>query len=278
MNIQLVALDLDGTLYNSNKEITPNTKAAIERIILEGKKAVIATGRPFSGITDNVLAIKGLQYAICSNGSSIYEIKTGKCLYEDSMPTTRVKELVIEAMSHPVMVEVFLAGHSYIDSKYSHIIESMDMPESAKEYFKKVRVTVDHVEEYLLSSKDKPQKVSVNFTKEEDGTYLHRNELLEIATKYPEFIGVSGGLGNLEFTNTTATKGNALIKLAQLLNLSIDQTMGIGDSENDKDMILKAGIGVAMANAEPEILQIADFVTKSNNEDGIAYAIEQFIK
>lgn len=79
----------------------------------------------------------------------------------------------------------------------------------------------------------------------------------------------------MELTNRTATKGNALLKLGELFGIPREQIMAIGDSGNDYAMLKAAGIGVAMENAEKEVLEAADFITKSNEEDGVAYAVKQ---
>ena len=273
MGKKLVALDLDGTLFDSRKEVTRDTKEKLELFIKNGNEVVIATGRSFASIPENIKEIQGIRYAICSNGASLYNYETGECLYLDSMDKNRATLFLKDVLEYPVMVEAFMGRISVLDNKNCGIIEFMALPKSAIEFFKKVRITVDRLDEYIFTVEEGIQKIAVNFKPMEDGSYYCREKIVEVAKKYPDFVAVSGGLANLEVTNITATKGNALLRLANLLNIDVTETYAFGDSENDKEMIIKANTGVAMGNATDEIKGIANFITKSNNEDGIAFAL-----
>ena len=121
------------------------------------------------------------------------------------------------------------------------------------------------------------EKITVNF-KEKDGILLWEKEIRErLSKEFPDCAVVKGVPTNLEITDEQATKGNAILKLGELLGISREEIMVCGDSQNDMEMIKAAGLGVAMGNAMPEVKKAADYITLSNEEDGVAAAIEKFV-
>jgi len=113
------------------------------------------------------------------------------------------------------------------------------------------------------------EKLTINFAYDEDGHRIDYDAVWEVLKKYPDVNAVSGGMKNIEVTKKGVSKASGLLYLGKKLGIAPEEMMVFGDSGNDLDMIKMAGIGVAMANAEPEVLKAADFVTKSNNENGV---------
>ena len=116
--------------------------------------------------------------------------------------------------------------------------------------------------------------MTLNFYPQPDGTPSYREEVRQFLIANPKIECVCGGYNNLEFTKAGVTKGKALKHLAELLSVSIEQTMAIGDTENDISILNTANIGVAMGNATPEVKALSDYVTTSNEEDGVANALK----
>ncbi len=278
MTIKLIALDLDGTLLTSKKELSTDSKEILERAAEEGIEVVISTGRPLCGVFNNIRSIKGLRYIIYGNGAAIYDLKEECELYQDCMDLESSHNIIEEIAKFDVLQDVFVEGQPFVDASRLGVIELMNTSDEVKDYLRKTRVGVESLLTYIKESKGHPQKIAVNFKTNEDGILLHRNQVVEITKCYPQFVVVSGAGGNVEITNTTATKGNALVKLAELLGISVEETMAVGDSENDLDMIQKAGFSVAMANSEESVLESADFITKSNDEEGVAFALQQILE
>ena len=121
------------------------------------------------------------------------------------------------------------------------------------------------------------EKFSLNFIHTPGGTWVDYPQVQALLEEHPGLSVVSGGTDNLEITAPTASKGTALLALADHLGIPHEQTMACGDSENDLEMLKAAGFAVAMANSEACILPYADAVTASNEEDGVAKAIAQYI-
>ncbi|MCD7818649.1 MAG: Cof-type HAD-IIB family hydrolase [Lachnospiraceae bacterium] len=277
MDIRLVAIDLDETLFDTQKRLPEENKRACEEALAKGVHVVIATGRPYNGIPEEALKLKGLRYAICTSGASVYDLQEHVCMYHDPMPRNRVIELIAGLMPMPVLCDALIDGHAYIDASKSALIEKMMAADPFKKYFRTSREDVPDILTWIRDHEMEPDKVTVNFLKGPDGTSYYKKEATAWCKTFEDLVAVSGGVGNLELTKATATKGAALLWLADRLGLKREQTMAIGDSGNDYDMLVKAGFGVGMANSEPEVLAAVDYVTKSNNENGVAYAIRKFV-
>lgn len=277
-DIKLIGIDLDGTLFNNQKEITNRTINAIKMAISKGIYIVPATGRHFSGVPKQLKQIEKIEYALTTNGSSIYEINSGKCIYEDAIKNELALELIAKLQEYDILTDAFINGSGYTSEKNIKFIKELNIADVMKEYMINTRIRVLSLYEYVRETKSDVQKFTMNFKPLDDNTYKDREKVINLANTYKELACVSGGMNNVELTNSTATKGSGLLKLGEMLGIKKEQIMAIGDSGNDLDMIKKAHIGVAMANAEDEVLKAADIITKSNEEDGVAFIIEEYLK
>ena len=149
--------------------------------------------------------------------------------------------------------------------------------EAVSEYIRESRTCVEGLAGYLRERGDDVQKVTVNFVENPDGTRRDYEKVAAIVQEFPEFAVVSGGMGNVEITARSASKGEGLARLGEMLGIGSEEILAFGDSGNDVSMLRMAGVGVAMENGEPEAKEAADFVTKKNTEDGVVYAIEKFV-
>ena len=120
--------------------------------------------------------------------------------------------------------------------------------------------------------------MTVNFQTDENGVLIDREDVRLFLASNPDITVVCGGYNNLEFTRKGVDKGQGLIHLANYLGIPIEETMAIGDTENDLEILKTAGISVAMGNSIEDIKKLADYVTLTNEEDGVAHAIEHFLK
>lgn len=277
MGIKMIAFDLDGTVLDDEKKISQRTKKALEMAAKQGIEIVPATGRPLCGVPVQINALRGVRYILTTNGAGIYERETGKCIYENSMKLERFLPMMARLEPFEVMADAFVKGKCYMSRKNRFLIEEMDATEEMKAYIRDSRTCVEHLTEFLREKGEDVQKITINFVKNPDGSLRDYDEVAEVVKDFPEFISVSGGMGNIEVTDKTASKGEALLRLGVMLHVPREEIMAFGDSGNDVEMIRAAGVGVAMANAEPAVKEMADFVTLSNTEDGVAHAIEKMI-
>jgi Cof subfamily protein (haloacid dehalogenase superfamily) len=276
-NVQLAALDLDGTLLNPEKKISAEDEQTIREALSAGREIVIASGRPYFGLPLRKIAQMGIRYAITVNGAAVYTIPDMKCLYQDPMP----KEAALTVMEHledaEVYCDVFIDGRGYGSRSKRALLDQLPLPEPMRRYKKETRTFVDDLPAAVGAMGRPVQKLTLDFVRR-DGQMLQRRETEQYLQQMSELCVVSGGGGNLEVTGTGTSKGKALKVLADRLQIPVCDTLACGDSGNDLDLIKTAGVGVAMANADREVLAEADFITKSNAESGVAYALRRFME
>lgn len=276
-DIKLVALDLDGTLFDNSSRISERNLAAIRSITNKGIHVVISTGRPFEGIPFDQIKGTGINYAITANGSGIYEISTGKCLYENAMDEELVTPILNFLLTRDIHMDAFIGGKGYTPVQCVETAQKLTVPSSIKKYIITTRTRLDNILQFIHENQLKVQKMTLNFYPAADGTLIDREIVRKFLVSNPSITTVCGGYNNLEFTRADASKGVGLRKLAEILGVDPDATMAIGDTENDLAIIEAAGIGVAMGNATDAVKARADYVTTTNTKDGVAAAIEHFI-
>lgn len=274
--IQLIALDLDGTLFDTEKRITEKNRETIKRAIEAGIVPVISSGRPYVGLPVAAMKEIGMQYAITANGAAVYKVPERELIYENCMDYSIVVELMEQFMDMHIYCDIFIDGDVWACEEKRCLIDELALSEPMREYIRTTRKFKPDFIGYLQETKMKVQKITIDFCSAEDGTLICHSEVAEMMKAYPNLATVSGGSNNLEITRADCTKGHGLLELSKYLGIDVHNTMAIGDSGNDMDIIRTAGIGVAMANSESEILEAADYITTSNQEDGVAYAIEHF--
>ena len=276
-DIKLVALDLDGTLFDNSSRISKRNLTAIRSITDKGIHVVISTGRPFEGIPFDQIKGTGINYAITANGSGIYEISTGKCLYENAMDEELVTPILNFLLTRDIHMDAFIGGKGYTPIQCVETAQKLTVPSSIKNYIITTRTRLDNILQFIHENQLKVQKMTLNFYPAADGTLIDRETVRKFLVSNPSITTVCGGYNNLEFTRADANKGVGLRKLAEILVVNPDATMAIGDTENDLAIIEAAGIGVAMGNATDAVKARADYVTTTNTKDGVAAAIEHFI-
>lgn len=275
---KIIALDLDGTLFSTAGEVTPYTREQIRLAAEQGITTVISTGRPFAGLPFDAADELGIQYAITANGAGIYHIADKKCLHEDGIPSQAAAEICSMLRKLHLHMDVFIHGDAYTQSSTLSIIRhSLALPESVKNYILTTRYQVPEIASYILENDLPLQKATLTFEQEADGTFIDREEAKALLLSRPDLNVVCGGYHNLEFTGAGVTKGAGLRFLCDYLNIPLEASMAVGDSENDLDILKTSGFSVAMENADEEIRSACDYVTSSCNDDGVGHAIAKFI-
>lgn len=267
MKYKVLALDLDGTLTNSEKKITDRTKESIFKAMEMGVKVVLASGRPVLGIERLAKELRLDEYGgyiLAYNGGQIIEYNTGNIISESTVD-----------MSY--YYDICECGHKFDVSVLTYNDEGVISEDETAKYVIKEgynnTIPVIHVD----SLYDSVKKTVVKFM------VVGEPEELEKALKYMQgkFDGkLNVFLSEPYFMEVTALgieKASSLERLLNYLNCTREELMAIGDGLNDIPMLKYAGLAVAMDNAYDETKEHADFITKSNNEDGVAYAVDKFI-
>lgn len=275
--IRLIALDLDGTLLGSDGRISDEDQNTIREAINAGADVVISTGRPYVGVPVTLLEPLGVRYAITTNGSAVYRMPEKECLYSNCLDRSLVCEILRKLTPYRIHLDVFVDGDAYSQKSFLTTIPQTGLPENMKNYILATRRFMDDVAVFVEETHAEVQKITINFCPVADGVYQDYEEVYDILASYPQITFLSGGYHNLEITKAGVGKGMGLRFLSELLDIPVEQTMACGDTPNDLDIMKTAGIAVAMGNAEQEVKEIADLITRTNDESGVAYAIRKYV-
>lgn len=269
MNYEMLVLDLDGTLTNSKKEITEPTKKALIEIQEDGKKVVLASGRPINGVqplADELELKRFGSYILSFNGARITQCSTGNLIYNKILPANVIEPIYQIVKQYKGVDIVTYEGENLISG-----VQPNEYTKKEKNINKMHIKTVDHFPEYidfpvnklLITGEPKVLEGLMEVLK------AKFHSLLNIYRSEPYF---------LEIMPQKIDKAYTLQKLLGSIGLTADQMICCGDGYNDLSMIEYAGLGVAMENAQPIVREKADYITRSNDEDGVLYVIEQFMR
>lgn len=269
-DIKLVGLDIDGTLLDTQNRISPRNHAAIRAAIDAGCRVIPATGRPLRGVLPEFLQIPGVDYAVTANGATVVRLSDGAFVIKNWLSRERVQKLYQATEGLWRVFDVFTGGSGYSEKKNLDAAEEW-APRNMAPYMRMSRQPVESIPAFI-AAQEGFEKCTMFFTSEEN-----RQRVRQIAGRMGGFSIVSSESNNLEISDACATKGLALLELGRMLGLEKSQVMACGDSENDLPMLETVGLGVAMGNAPLAIQQRAAAVTATNDEDGVALALEKYV-
>ncbi|KQH84547.1 HAD family hydrolase [Vibrio furnissii] len=263
---KLIALDMDGTLLNSQKQISPRTKLAIAEAREQGIQVVLASGRPIDGMRSKLEELNiqsNDDYVLYYNGSMVANVGTGEIIYQQILDGRSAKMVARLANEMGVNTHAFSQIHGLITPKISQFTEVEAQING---------LTITEMDFELLED-DHPIIKAMIVAEPE---LLTRTIESLPAELHEQYTIVQSAPFFLEFLNTKSNKGVGVKAIADHLNIPASQVICMGDAENDHHMLNYAGLGIAMANAMEETKRIADYITLSNDEDGVAVAIEKF--
>lgn len=270
-DIKLIAIDLDGTLINNDKILTDYTRETLLTAIDSGVKVVPATGRAISGIPDYLNDIP-IEYGIFCNGASVYNIKEMEELYSDRFTREEALTLLSQCEELETIISHAANGSMYSLEEDKPRLAHYNLHPRTQDVVLSTRTFVDNLGEVIQQATKGVDKFVLFFNSQEKKA---------AAREYFENMGiyhvVSSLYENLEIGKKSCNKGHALKFLTSHLDLMPEQVMSFGDASNDYEMIDFAGTGVAMKNGEDHVKEIANYITLSNDEDGVANAIRKFV-
>ena len=269
---RIIGFDLDGTLLNSEKHIAEHTREVLTRAVEQGIWILPVTGRPLGGLPKEVVEFPGVQYAITANGARIMETQTGGCLYERLVPVKTAEQIMEIFSDYDALREVYYGEKGYAEAEeFSRVGEYMRSPQMAA-YVRATRTPVPDILQLIREKGQDTDKVQGVFKIDEERTEARK--CLEAV----EGIEVTGALSNnIEVNAVGVDKGNAILWFADHLGIPHEEVAGFGDGNNDIQLLKKAGVGVAMANATDQVKAVSDYITGTNDEDGVATFIEKYI-
>lgn len=265
----VLVLDVDGTLLTSQKEVTEATRDAIVEAQKRGKTVAIASGRSISGMRRTAANISLEEfggYIIAYNGTTVLNCKTGECIYNQTISKDLIAPVFEAAKQAKVGILV------YNDSK-KELVVGTGMDKYIEADARACEVTVREADNFVKEVDFPINKFLLTgepeYMKEVEKTMQNRfGSRLSVFRSDPHYV---------ELLPKFVDKGIAVEKLMKHLDVKKDKVICVGDSYNDLPMFRLAGLGVAMENAQTEIKEAADFITGSNDEDGIVKVIEKFM-
>lgn len=286
---KLIAIDLDGTMLDSFGQVTENTKKVIQKTIEKGIDVIIASGRPIDSIKTIAKEIGSNKYFIAGNGALIYDIQKNEVLYEKYMKKEKVLEIIKICEENSIAYNVYtdktiLATSLKYNVLYYHkenlkkqedkrthinIVENMYeyIQKMQEEKFLKITICDDSktVFQSIIRKLEKIKDIEIL-----DVSHMSRKVIEQGTEEIPiEYYYT-------EISSKDVDKWYAIEFLIEKLNIKKEEVITIGDNANDKKMINEAGIGIAMGQSMPQLRKLANYVTSSNSEEGVAKAIEKF--
>ena len=264
--IKLIALDMDGTLLNKQHAISPRNQQAIHAAKQAGIRVVLASGRPRQGLQPHLEHLQlttDEEFVISYNGSLVERVESSEVLYETMLTGKDVKKVFEMSKQLGVYIHAFSVKQGLIthqNNPYTDIEAEIN------------KITSSEFDFNRINESDRFIKVMM---------VAEAQQLTEAITKIPaslkaNYTVVRSAPIFVEVLHPDCSKGIAVEKLCELLDITAAEVMCVGDAENDHAMLAFAGVAVAMENADEETKALADFITTSNNDDGVAVAIEKF--
>ena len=275
MDIKLILLDLDGTLLNSDKALSDVNRRALEGAAAQGVHIVPASGRVWGGMPEAVRSLPFVPYAVGANGAQVYDVTANQVIHRAEIPLDLAQKVYDYLDTLPVIYDCYLDGNGYIDRRhYERIDEFITVP-AINRMAKTIRQPVEDFRGFITAQGRSLQKMQMFFR--DSDMDRREQELTALARMFPQLAVTSSIYNNIEMNIQTATKGEALVFLARHLGIAVQDTMAFGDKSNDLSMIRAAGLGVAMGNADGDLLAAADYITDTNDRNGVAQALERFV-
>ena len=270
--IRIVALDLDGTLLDSEKRLSDGNRAALAAAAANGVLVVPTTGRFFGAIPACVRDLPFVRYAITVNGAAVYDRVTDETIVREEIPLPQALDIMDYLDGFDVIYDCY---HDNWGRMTGAMQEKADEYARSVHYAKMIRELrrpYPDLKEYLRAQTRDVQKIML-FARDP----AVRDEIRDgLAREFTGLAVSASTFNNLEINVASAHKGVALERFAGHFGWTLANCMALGDGLNDLTMIEAAGVGVAMANACPEVLAAADFVSTSNDADGVAHALAHY--
>ena len=271
----MVCIDLDGTLLmDDHHTIPPRNLAAIRQAAQAGIAVVPSTGRILARVPREVREIPQLRYAIVINGAQVLDLAENRALYTAYLDPGVVLQILERVAPLGLMPEVYRDDHMLIEKEDLAKLAATEVERAHLEHLLHREQPVEDLVQFVRRHPDGICKVNLPYFEDLSLRAALRSELESWGG-----LQCSASMGsNLEVNAAAATKGEAVRALGRALGISREEIMAIGDSDNDIDMLRAAGCPVAMGNASAQVRELAQMITATNEQAGVALAIEAALR
>lgn len=267
--IKAIVIDLDRTTLRSDGSLSKRTESAIELALNNEIEIIVASGRAFSTLPDNIISNKNIKWAITSNGAVIHKDKKEKRRL--LLNPTAVEEIVCRFKKYPF--EIFIDGKPFADSDFVKNPCKYGVFEKSVAYIQSTRTPVSDFPDFILENKNRLDSIDIIVPSMEENISV-RAELENI-----NGIRTTSSIVQLvEVADKNAGKENGLAFISKELGIPLGRFAAFGDAENDIGMLSVAGLGIAVSNACEKCKKAADTVCDSNDNDGVAKEIEKIVQ
>ena len=263
MTIKMVATDIDGTILRYTGGFTDEVIRCIHDLESNNIKVVLVTGRMYRSskkISDEI----GLNTSIVAYQGGLVLDENGKVLYEKYIPNETTKKILTWAKTQNVHINLYMNDNLYVEKENEYTLKYATHQKIPFEVTPFDNLNIDNVNKVLLIDYNDPEKIS------------RITEQLQKA--FPDMYIVKSTDFFCEVCHKEATKGDGLSCLQKYYGITKEETLSIGDHNNDLELLMSVGIKVAMVNATEELKAIADYVTDTVDNNGFVKAMEKFIK
>ena len=274
MGYKMICIDMDGTLLGKGRKISKENKEVIEKIHKKGIEIVVTTGRIYNNAAyySHFLGVESP--VIAANGAIVREKHTDKIIYENPIETKECIKLVEMLYKMKFYFHFYTLDGIYCSDKLTKSLTKIYMTkqigyDNLKINYQVIK-NIDEWKKFFEKTNGKITKC-IAFSLNPDKIKSLKKEL----NKLEDLVYFGAGSRSVEINNKGVSKGNAVKALADYYGFKREEIVCIGDNENDISMIEYAGFGVAMGNAIKEVKDLADYITATNKEDGVAKAIKK---
>ena len=270
MAYQLIALDLDGTLLNSRKELPADAAAAIRAACAAGKTVVFDTGRAVSELDEPAALLPEVRYAVFSSGGGLYDIHERKTFGLHPIPDALVRRILALGRTKDVMPQLVLPEQDVIQASHMDHLEHFNMGIYRPLYEKAMTLVPDI---YAFAESCREPVLKLNLYHADPAERIRTRAQLET----PELELVYSEISSLECSAAGVSKGSGLERLCGLLGIPPAECIAVGDADNDLPMLRTAGLGIAMGNASEHVKAAADRVVSDCDHGGCAEAVQMLL-
>lgn len=284
---KLIAIDLDGTMLNQYGIITEKTKEAIKKAQQKDVEVIIASGRAINSVKNFAKEINSQKYFISGNGAITYDIQNDKILYENVLSKQKALQIIKVCEENSIYYNIYtekgIIAKSLNYNTLYYYKDNLNKPEENQTHIN----IVENIYNYIEQREEKVLKIMICDEHQSVFNSIIRKlkeisqiEVLEVSHMSRKIIKHGTEEIKLEYYYTEVSAQNvdkwyAIEELIKILNITKEQVITIGDNANDVKMLQNSGLGIAMGESAPYVKQVADKTTLSNDEDGVAKALEE---